>query len=264
MIVDLPDTTTSAVSKTLVKIREEGGAVALGRVLTLVIATRLGDEEEAIEAANDASREHPMRVIVVSTIDRRRRRGRADSTPRSASAATPARARSSCSGPTATPPATRRASSRPAAARRPRRRLVAQDAPQRRLASPRSAASPSGASPMPPQSQPASVARRPRPTTTLPATPTSRGPGSPCGAPSSPRCSTSRRTSRSPGSGVSGASDSPSTVLLAAWLQLQLAGARRRSSSRPGRRDRAASTVSGSTARPGPSSSSVRWSTSRR
>jgi glucose-6-phosphate dehydrogenase assembly protein OpcA len=67
MIVDLPDTTTSKISKTLVKIREEGGAVALGRVLTLVISTKLGDEEEAIEAANDASREHPMRVIVVST-----------------------------------------------------------------------------------------------------------------------------------------------------------------------------------------------------
>ena len=66
MIVDLPDTTTSSVSKALVKIREEGGAVALGRVLTLVIATSLGEEEEAIEAANDASREHPMRVIVLS------------------------------------------------------------------------------------------------------------------------------------------------------------------------------------------------------
>ncbi|PPH04340.1 OpcA protein [Rathayibacter sp. AY1F6] len=69
MIVDLPDTTTSEVSKTLVKIREEGGAVALGRVLTLIIATSRGHEEEAIEAANDASREHPMRVIVVSKDD---------------------------------------------------------------------------------------------------------------------------------------------------------------------------------------------------
>ena len=67
MIVELPNTTTSQVSKTLVKIREEGGAVALGRVLTLIITTRLGEEEEAIEAANDASREHPMRVIVVSS-----------------------------------------------------------------------------------------------------------------------------------------------------------------------------------------------------
>ncbi|MCU1578941.1 MAG: OpcA protein [Rhodoglobus sp.] len=67
MIVDLPNTTTSKISKALVKIREEGGAVALGRVLTLIISTRLGEEEEAIEAANDASREHPMRVLVVST-----------------------------------------------------------------------------------------------------------------------------------------------------------------------------------------------------
>ncbi|MEO6505030.1 MAG: glucose-6-phosphate dehydrogenase assembly protein OpcA [Terrimesophilobacter sp.] len=66
MIVELPNTTTSKISKALVRIREEGGAVALGRVLTLVISTELGHEEEAIEAANDASREHPMRVIVLS------------------------------------------------------------------------------------------------------------------------------------------------------------------------------------------------------
>jgi glucose-6-phosphate dehydrogenase assembly protein OpcA len=75
MIVDLPATTVSNISKALVKIREEGGAVALGRVLTLVIATHLGQEEEAIEAANDASREHPMRVIVVSTEEERSKGG---------------------------------------------------------------------------------------------------------------------------------------------------------------------------------------------
>lgn len=66
MIVDLPNTTASKISKALVNIREEGGAVALGRVLTLVISTTMGHEEQAIEAANDASREHPMRVIVIS------------------------------------------------------------------------------------------------------------------------------------------------------------------------------------------------------
>lgn len=65
MIVDLPDTTVSRVARSLVKVREEGGAVALGRVLTLVIATSHGLEEDAIDAANDASREHPMRVIVL-------------------------------------------------------------------------------------------------------------------------------------------------------------------------------------------------------
>ena len=55
MIIDLPDTTVSKLSKALVTVRDEGGAVALGRVLTLVIATEHGAEEEAIEAANDAS-----------------------------------------------------------------------------------------------------------------------------------------------------------------------------------------------------------------
>ncbi|RZI89562.1 MAG: OpcA protein, partial [Microbacterium sp.] len=67
MIVDLPDTTVSKIARSLVNVREEGGAVALGRVLTLVIVTTHGLEEEAIEAANDASREHPMRVIVLMT-----------------------------------------------------------------------------------------------------------------------------------------------------------------------------------------------------
>ena len=65
MIVDLPDTTVSKISRALVSVREEGGAVALGRVLTLVILTRERAVEEVIEAANDASREHPMRVIVL-------------------------------------------------------------------------------------------------------------------------------------------------------------------------------------------------------
>lgn len=65
MIVDLPDTTVSVIAKKLVSVREEGGAVALGRVLTLVIVSTGGFDEEAIEAANAASREHPMRVIVL-------------------------------------------------------------------------------------------------------------------------------------------------------------------------------------------------------
>lgn len=69
MILELPDTTTAKVAKELVNLREEGGAVALGRVLTLLISTTLGHEEEAIAAANDASREHPMRVIVLSVIE---------------------------------------------------------------------------------------------------------------------------------------------------------------------------------------------------
>ncbi|HLP23747.1 MAG TPA: glucose-6-phosphate dehydrogenase assembly protein OpcA [Microbacteriaceae bacterium] len=72
MIVDLPDTTVSAISKALIRVREEGGAVALGRVLTLIISTTSESAAEAaIAAANDASREHPMRLIVVAASELR-------------------------------------------------------------------------------------------------------------------------------------------------------------------------------------------------
>ena len=69
MIIDLPNTNVSKISRALVSVREEGGAVALGRVLTLIIVASHDTAEEVIEAANDASREHPMRVIVVSRPD---------------------------------------------------------------------------------------------------------------------------------------------------------------------------------------------------
>jgi glucose-6-phosphate dehydrogenase assembly protein OpcA len=71
MIVDLPDTSTDIVSKRMIGLREEGGAVTMGRVLTLVIAPDTEAVlEESIEAANVASREHPCRVIVVMPGDR--------------------------------------------------------------------------------------------------------------------------------------------------------------------------------------------------
>lgn len=71
MIIDLPDTTTAEVTKTMLRIRDEGGAVALGRVLTLVIEAEEDDVEAAVEAANSASREHPCRVIVLARDDDR-------------------------------------------------------------------------------------------------------------------------------------------------------------------------------------------------
>lgn len=71
MIVDLPDTNTGAINKKIVALREEGGAITLGRVLTLVVAPDSESLlEESIEAANVASREHPCRVIVVIPGDR--------------------------------------------------------------------------------------------------------------------------------------------------------------------------------------------------
>ncbi|WP_429415959.1 glucose-6-phosphate dehydrogenase assembly protein OpcA [Nocardia sp. GAS34] len=71
MIVDMPDTTTQAVNKRLVSLRESSGVVTVGRVLTLVVCTLDSSEaEDAIAAANDASREHPCRVIVLARGDR--------------------------------------------------------------------------------------------------------------------------------------------------------------------------------------------------
>ena len=65
MIVDLPNTTTVAISKKLVRLRQDTGAMALGRVLTMLIVVDEADAEGAIEAANDASRQHPCRIIAV-------------------------------------------------------------------------------------------------------------------------------------------------------------------------------------------------------
>src|SRR5665647_3261081 len=62
----MPCTTTNDVNKRLVKLRDEGGAVALGRVLTLLIDVGDADIEQAIEVANFASREHPCRVVVIA------------------------------------------------------------------------------------------------------------------------------------------------------------------------------------------------------
>jgi glucose-6-phosphate dehydrogenase assembly protein OpcA len=69
MILDLPRTTTSGINRRLVELRASAGAVALGRVLTLVVVTPREHAEDAIAAATDASREHPSRVLVVVSGD---------------------------------------------------------------------------------------------------------------------------------------------------------------------------------------------------
>lgn len=71
MIVDLPNTTTNDLSKKITALREEGGAITLGRVLTLVVAPDCEELVEfSIDAATSASREHPCRIIVVVPADR--------------------------------------------------------------------------------------------------------------------------------------------------------------------------------------------------
>ena len=69
MIVELPSTTSSKVSKKLLELRDSGGVVALGRVLTLVIETDFEHIEQAVKAANSASKMHPSRIIVLADDD---------------------------------------------------------------------------------------------------------------------------------------------------------------------------------------------------
>ena len=71
MIVDLPSTTTQAVSKRLVQLRQDVGAMALSRVLTLVVVADEADIDDAVEVANDASHQHPCRIVAVARGNRR-------------------------------------------------------------------------------------------------------------------------------------------------------------------------------------------------
>ena len=91
MIIRMPDTTTAAVESKLIELKQNGNAVALGRVLTLVILNDQSDPttvsqvvstsstneggsttdhhtgaETAITAANQASREHPARILALT------------------------------------------------------------------------------------------------------------------------------------------------------------------------------------------------------
>ncbi|GAA1182897.1 hypothetical protein GCM10009584_26200 [Ornithinimicrobium humiphilum] len=65
MIRDLPSTSTRTVSKELVRIRNQVGAIAMGRVLTLLVSVDEELADDAIRAANDATRQHPARILVL-------------------------------------------------------------------------------------------------------------------------------------------------------------------------------------------------------
>lgn len=65
MIVDIPNTTIPKVGKRVLELRDSGGVVALGRVLTLIIETDPEHLEVAVAAANGASRLHPSRIVVL-------------------------------------------------------------------------------------------------------------------------------------------------------------------------------------------------------
>jgi glucose-6-phosphate dehydrogenase assembly protein OpcA len=65
MKIDLTDTTSSKINKALVQGRRAIGTPAVGMVLTLVIVTDEENAYDALRAADEASREHPSRKLVV-------------------------------------------------------------------------------------------------------------------------------------------------------------------------------------------------------
>lgn len=65
MIVDLPDVSIEDITRRLVTVRNDAGAMALGRVLTLVISVDAAHCEDAVRSAITASYLHPSRVVVV-------------------------------------------------------------------------------------------------------------------------------------------------------------------------------------------------------
>lgn len=65
MIVDLEDTTTTEVSKRLLRLRQEVGAMATGRVLTLALLVDADGLDDAVAAAGEATRQHPARIVAL-------------------------------------------------------------------------------------------------------------------------------------------------------------------------------------------------------
>ncbi|MGY0022813.1 glucose-6-phosphate dehydrogenase assembly protein OpcA [Streptomyces sp. cg35] len=65
MKIDLTDTTASKINKALVQGRRAIGTPAVGMVLTMVIVTDEENAYDATKAAQEASREHPSRTLVV-------------------------------------------------------------------------------------------------------------------------------------------------------------------------------------------------------
>ncbi|OIV38969.1 glucose-6-phosphate dehydrogenase assembly protein OpcA [Mangrovactinospora gilvigrisea] len=65
MKIELTDTTSSKINAALVQARRAVGAPATGMILSMVIVTDEGSAYDAVKAAREASREHPMRILVV-------------------------------------------------------------------------------------------------------------------------------------------------------------------------------------------------------
>ena len=71
MIITMKNTETREISAKIDELHEERGEAALGRVLTLLISTNETSLEHDLAVANNASREHPCRVIAIAPNSRR-------------------------------------------------------------------------------------------------------------------------------------------------------------------------------------------------
>jgi glucose-6-phosphate dehydrogenase assembly protein OpcA len=67
MRIDLNDTTAGTVAAELLQARRRAGSPAMGMVLTLVVVVDEKEADEALAAAEEASREHPARILGVVT-----------------------------------------------------------------------------------------------------------------------------------------------------------------------------------------------------
>ncbi|MFF5425334.1 MULTISPECIES: glucose-6-phosphate dehydrogenase assembly protein OpcA [unclassified Streptomyces] len=78
MKIDLTDTNASKINKAILQGRRAVGTPAVGVVLTLVIVTDEENAYDAVKAANEASKEHPSRILVVIKRHARSPRERAE------------------------------------------------------------------------------------------------------------------------------------------------------------------------------------------
>jgi glucose-6-phosphate dehydrogenase assembly protein OpcA len=65
MRIDLNDTNAGAIASELVRARKRAGSPAMGMVLTLIVVVDEKEADEALAAAEEASKEHPARIVGV-------------------------------------------------------------------------------------------------------------------------------------------------------------------------------------------------------
>lgn len=67
MITTLTETTSSAIASALITARRSLGSPATGMVMTIVISCTEAEQDAAVDAAVEAGREHPSRILVAVT-----------------------------------------------------------------------------------------------------------------------------------------------------------------------------------------------------